>query len=224
MLIELTPFVVLALLGALHCAGMCGGFAIAASESSRGFGGVACYVLGKALTYALLGVAAAVVGGAALQVVERRYVAWTVGVFLCGSGLAALGLLRGPRVGRVPRWTRAAFAGVRRLHGPPAAFGIGVLTGLLPCGLSWSALVLAAQSRPATALLGLFAFGIATGPGLVGVAAGWRWAPVSWRARARFVLGPALLAFGVLTIARAEGHALPRPLHALVPECCAQSP
>lgn len=233
MWLELAPFVALALLGTLHCAGMCGAFAIAASASgSRSFAGPACYVVGKALTYALLGVLAAGAGSFAVRAGSdltgtrlesaRAVLAWIVGLSLCGSGLAALGVIRwhGSIARALPSGPARLFASIRRLPGLSASFGIGVVTGLLPCGLSWSALLLAAQTRPSVALVGLFCFGLATGPALIGVAGGWRLAPASWRARARFVLGPLLLAFGLLTIARAHTRALPSPLRSIAPECC----
>jgi sulfite exporter TauE/SafE len=233
MLLELAPFVALALLGTLHCAGMCGAFAIAASaSSSRTWTGTACYVLGKAFTYALLGVLAAGAGGVAVRAgadltgtrleSARAVLAWIVGLSLCGSGLAALGLIRWPGslAHKLPAGPVRLFSSVRRLPGISAAFGIGVLTGLLPCGLSWSALLLAAQSRPSTALLGLFAFGLATAPGLVGMAGGWRLAPAALRTRARFVLGPLLVLLGVFTIARANRSVLPGPLTSIAPDCC----
>lgn len=234
-LTELLPFLALAALGSLHCAGMCGTFAIAATSSARAAGrgawlGTLSYVFGKALTYALLGALVASVGGLAVRSVgtqlelARVALGWIVGIALCFSGLAALGL----RIARAPnapslvpmRWARSALATVRQTRGLTASFGVGVLTGLLPCGLSWSALMLALQSRPSAALVGLFAFGIATGPALFGVASGWSLLPAVWRVRARFALGPMLILLGATTIARAHPGALPEPLRTILPACC----
>ena len=46
------------------------------------------------------------------------------------------------------------------LGGFAGAFGAGMVTGYLPCGLSWGAFVLATQVEPATAAVGLFLFGL----------------------------------------------------------------
>ena len=58
----LLPFVLLGLLGSVHCAGMCGGFALgvaAGGPRGRALGRLGLYALGKALTYAALGLLAA---------------------------------------------------------------------------------------------------------------------------------------------------------------------
>lgn len=236
-LTELAPFLVLALFGSLHCAGMCGAFAIAAASSARNDGraawlGSLSYVIGKAMTYALLGAIAASAGGFATRTVgasfesSRLVLGWLVGVSLCLAGFATLGfrlpqLTRGRTLAPL-RAARTALDGVRRARGVTASFGIGVVTGLLPCGLSWSALLLALQSHPGTAVAGLFVFGIATGPALFGVASGWHMLPAAWRMRARYALGPVLVLIGLTTIARVHRDALPEPLRVVVPECCSE--
>lgn len=233
---ELAPFLVLALVGSLHCAGMCGAFAIAAASSARADGraawlGSLSYVIGKALTYALLGALAASAGGLATAgegfESGRVVLGWLVGVSLCLSGLATVGL-RLPHLTRARavapfRAARAALDSVRRARGITASFGIGVVTGLLPCGLSWSALLLALQSHPGTAVAGLFVFGLATGPALFGVAGGWQMLPAAWRVRARYALGPVLVLIGLTTIARVHRDALPAPLRIVVPACCSEA-
>lgn len=233
----LLPFVLLGLLGSAHCAGMCGGFALAAVARERARGravvrGLA-YALGKALTYATLGLAAATLvgsaarGGFALDA-ARRGMAWLAGLVMLGFGLAALGL-RLPAPARLPAfavraaaWARVTFGGVTRLPGYAGALGAGLLSGLLPCGLSWSAFALGAASEPGTAALGLFLFGLGTSPALLAVAFGGRLLATHRRALALRLAGPLLVAFGVLTVLRGG---LPVPLAAgerVLPECCAE--
>jgi hypothetical protein len=243
---ELLPFVLLGLAGAAHCAGMCGGFAVAVALAAgpargRAVGHGLAYVVGKALTYAVLGLVVAragdlaVHGGAELGngAADARLsglragLATVVGLGLVAAGLAHLGLGRRlwPARWRAA-WARLGgaagrlFAGVRELPGAAGALGTGVLTGLLPCGLSWSALALALTARPVTGAAGLFLFGLATAPALLLVGFGARGLPVRARALAARAVGPLLILLGLFTAARGG---LPSSLSAAgaaLPECC----
>jgi sulfite exporter TauE/SafE len=239
---ELAPFVLLGLVGSLHCTGMCGGFALAVTASAgaarrRALLRSLAHVLGKALTYAVLGLLAARAAGflthegatlaggsaddhAATVELARRVLAWIAGALFIVFGLAAFGLPLFPRgwlAARVPAWLRLVFDSARALPGLSGAFGLGLANGLLPCGLSWAALALAAGGPPARGALGLFVFGLATAPALVTIGLLGSAVPVATRARAlRFVAAPLLLVFGVLTIAR--GGALTAEV---LPACCA---
>lgn len=237
------PFVVLGLLGSLHCAGMCGGFALsvaAARPAGRGraLGDLVSYVLGKALTYAVLGLVAAhagqalLAGGARLAGHEpvgehlaaaRRVLAWSVGAALALAGLAAWGVLPRPRRlgagGRLAVGLARLRSGVGALPPSSRALGVGLVTGLLPCGLSWSALLLAVAAGPAAGAAGMFAFGLATVPVLAAVGLGWSRLSPRVRAVGARLAGPALIALGALTALRG-GVPLPGDVVAS-PPCCA---
>ena len=223
----LWPFFSLGLLGAVHCAGMCGGFALALSLRPERRRALVLrqlgLVTGKALTYAVLGGLAAAAGGAAgaggfegLRVA----CAWFAGVTLTLFGAALCGLhLPGPRLGsgRLAAglgvtWRRVAAAG--GATGPIAA---GTLIGLLPCGLSWSAVALAATQPVPVAVGGMLVFGFATAPALLLVSLGWNGLDSTRRDRLRWVAGPLLILFGLFTVAR--GLPMAQPLR---PECCDQ--
>ncbi|MCB9915655.1 MAG: sulfite exporter TauE/SafE family protein [Planctomycetes bacterium] len=254
---HLLPFLTLGLLGAAHCAGMCGGFAVAVSLASgparwRALRRQLVYVLGKALTYGMLGMLAAqagtlvvrggrrLIGEDAAQLAALQYgLAWVAGGMMVLFGLAAIGL--GPaflsgeglaaRLSGDSWWARGArglqrlFAAVRDLPGDAGALGTGLLTGLLPCGLSWSALALATTTDPLTGFFGLFAFGLATGPVLVLVGLGWHGVSVRFRRLAVGAAGPILIVAGLYTVLRGG---VPRSLAAArsqaLPACCSEEP
>lgn len=229
---EVAAFALLALAGAPHCAGMCGGLVVA--SGGRSARRQLAFVGGKALTYGLLGLALASGGHAALHGGAellgdgeplalsrgRAVLAWMAGVALVLAGSAALGLrLSLPRAGlRVTRVFAHVHRSVVALPGATGAFGSGLLCGLLPCGLSWSAFALAFASEPWIGFLGLVVFGLATAPALLAVGLGWRAVPEAWRARARVIGGVVLILLGVFTAARGG---LPGAQRAL-PECCAE--
>ncbi len=224
----LAALMVLALAGSLHCVGMCGGFAaMIAARSTRVTPSMLAYVLGKASSYAVLGLSLALMAGG----VERRLhgsespelahrfqsgLAILTGVALVVAGLAALGVRLPRRWRAVPAPVSRLFQSIRELPGLQGAFGVGVLTGLLPCGLSWSAFAIAANTNAATALVGLFLFGLATAPGLLTVAFFGARMPDGLRRYGPWLVGPLLILFGSFTALRGG---LPGAAEVL-PECC----
>ena len=112
---------------------------------------------------------------------------------------------------------RPVYAATRRLPGMSGSFGAGACTGLLPCGLSWSAFALLSASDFASASTGAFAFGLATAPALVLVGLAGRRLESSGRA-ARWILGLLLLASAGVTLARADWGGS----REVLPECCSE--
>lgn len=231
---DVLPFVLLGAVGSLHCVGMCGGFAIAAAGArATRRRRVAAYVVGKAVTYAVLG--ALVANATALTVRSthavglhglRAGLAWFAGgaLVLTGVGWIAVqlrGTLRVPRIaGKLEHGARWLYLTLRTVPGTSGALGTGLLTGLLPCGLSWSALLLASQLSAPAAAAGMFAFGLATGPALGLTAVGWSSLPARARSVATRSAGVLCILFGTLTIARGGLPAALAPLDRALPECC----
>jgi len=251
----LIPFVLLGLGGSVHCMGMCGGFAALVGEGARRKGrlGVAeqcAYIVGKALTYVVLGLALALAtelllrrgaglaeGGEVHQghvlTKWRSVMAWVAGGVMVVLGLRVCDL-RLPRLlrrssnshgpsllARVTVPLQRYFRSIAALPGLAGAFGVGALTGFLPCGLSFGALALAAASPPIVAVLGMLLFGLCTGPALAVVGLGWSGLSPRLRQFAGRAAGPLLIVFGVLTIARGG---LPESVSAVegaLPDCCA---
>lgn len=214
----LLGFLALGAAGSVHCMGMCGGFALSVAAAAgpgrkRALGHALLFGVGKALTYVILGlvlslgVAALTESGADAGFAPARTIAaWIAGLVLILFGASWAGLLPRRVEGRLPRGathflTRASSA-MRALGGPAGAFGAGVVTGFLPCGLSWAALALATQVDPLTGALGLFAFGLATTPALAAFALGWGLLTPATRARAQRLLGLGIVGFGVATVLR----------------------
>ena len=229
----LATFGALGLAGSLHCAGMCGGFAVAVAST----GGARrrallvrelVFVLGKALSYAVLATGLALLGrgAAAWGGVElaRRAAAWLAGAALVLAGLAlagfpALHLRLAPALRARLAGVAAAWRSVLDLPGTIGPLGAGLLVGWLPCGLSWSALLLALSVAPGTAAAGAFLFGLGTAPALLAVGLGWGFFAPATRVRLARLLAPLLVAFGLLTVARGGLPGLRE--EAVLPECCA---
>ena len=248
---QLLPFLTLGVLGAGHCAGMCGGFAIAVrAASGRGrwtaLRRQLLYVLGKSMTYAAIGLFVARVGevlvhgGTATLGGDddtlagiQRAMSWLAGGTMVTFGtLVVLG--RGApapdQSGRLWKALRGAmqrarrvFDGALQLGGESGAFATGMITGHLPCGWSWGALALCVAQPPLVALLGMFVFGLATGPVLVFLGLGWGSFSARFTGLAARAAGPLLIAFGLFTLLRGAPPGASDSLAAeVLPECCVE--
>ena len=207
----------------VHCAGMCGGFVSAFSaarivrlcdarrDRAREWLGPLALSTGRVATYTLAGAIAGALGGAVAQALPVQTALFVVAnamlvlaglyVATAGRGLARLEALGAPVWRRLQPGAARLF-GVRSLH---ATFAAGMLWGLLPCGLVYGALAVAALAgSPARGAATMLAFGLGTAPTLlaIGLAAG-RVRAWTSRPAARLAAGALILGFGVYGLARA---------------------
>ena len=212
----LTTALLAGLLGSAHCLGMCGGISglFALHSSARGLRRqlpmALAYNAGRLASYTLLGCAAGVLGGRVAGLTPAaagpvRLVAGAV-IILIGLQIAfdlrVLGILE--RMGGVV-WSRISPLAGRLLpvNSLPRALGLGLLWGLLPCGLVYSVLLVAASSARLTdGALVMLAFGIGTAPAmlLTGLGAA-RLSQLMQDRRTRLGAGLLIVLLGILTIA-----------------------
>lgn len=173
------------LAGNVHCFAMCGPILLGVSPTLRdgptgrgsasGWAEAAAYHAGRVWTYAMLGGLAGALG-------ERAARSWNTLGFqrgfgvVAGATIVALGIASAISGGRAfPRATRCLASATSRIPGvgalarrPGSAprFFLGVLSGLLPCGLLYGAIATAAVLGDPIASAGaMIVFGIATVPG-----------------------------------------------------------
>jgi sulfite exporter TauE/SafE len=174
--LDLAALALLGLFGVGHCLGMCGPLVVAFPGRARGIRPHLWYHAGRIGTYTCLGVLLGALGGAIGQLgaVARLQVALSAfaALFLLLLGLARLGLLPEPGALRVPN--RALAKGLARAQqlasnaGPIGMLPLGVINGLLPCGLSYAALARALPAGgPLQGGLCVAVFGLGTLPGLL---------------------------------------------------------
>ena len=166
-----------------HCAAMCGGIAGALAmrdrEAGAGvrIGSVLAYNLSRVASYSVAGAVAGLLGGALLRAIDVGALSVAFRVLSGLIMLAAAGrLLFGWRLldpleaAGSNLWRRIApMAGRRRgTGGIRGAIGLGLAWGWLPCGMTYSMLLLAATT--ASAPLGaavMLAFGTGTLPSMI---------------------------------------------------------
>jgi sulfite exporter TauE/SafE len=182
---KLYSMVVLGLLGTAHCVGMCGPLVLALPMRRGRVSAHLLYHLGRITTYTIVGAVigafgarvghldsggSADLGGMArMQVVLSLIAAALLLLF----GLVRLGIVN------EPSWMAAAspaklpgFAAVQRRvvtgHRGVSMVLLGLMLGLLPCGLSFGAFAAALPAGGAwQGALRLLAFGLGTLPGLL---------------------------------------------------------
>lgn len=201
----------LGLAGSLHCVGMCGPIVLALPLPAAARRQVAMqatsYHAGRILTYAALGLGFGLLGkGLALAGLQKT-ASIAAGALML---FAALFMTRWERLltsGRIgSSFTQPLQQRLGRLlrHRPTgASFAVGLLNGLLPCGMVYLALAGAIASTDATqGALFMAAFGLGTAPLMIGVSVAGHSLKGTFRRRFKLVQ-PILLALaGTLLLVR----------------------
>jgi len=182
----LTAAALLAVAGAGHCVGMCGGIGTALTftvpaarrQGLRLWGWQCLFGIGRISTYTALGTLAGGLGNRLLRVLPADGPAWPALLSAALMALLALHFLTGAtllrrleRPGAVLwRHLQPLIRALLPVDRPVKALVLGGLWGFLPCGLVYSALLLAASSATAFGgALVMLTFGAIT---LIPVAAG----------------------------------------------------
>jgi sulfite exporter TauE/SafE len=201
--------------GAVHCAGMCGPFVLAqvgqrviGRKGDYGElrrlrdGALLPYHLGRMTTYALLGAIAGAMAGLFVGATGFRW--GLAGLLLAGAFLFLIQAVArakesfapwGLDVGRSLGQRLAAMAApVARDPKGWRGYALGLVLGLLPCGLLYGALAAAAGTGNALAgAVAMAAFALGTMPALIGVGVVGAAFGRRWRGATRAALVPLLL-------------------------------
>jgi len=207
-------------MGSLHCIGMCGGLISAVSMSQKNiwWSGLLIYQLGRVTTYAALGL---LVGfsGAALNTFGgdhiQRLLAILAGLLMIAFAMNLAGWLPDP-LKRLGAWASrktglaqmamrvAAKNGASNSHAI-SWYSLGLVNGLLPCGLVYAALSMAlAAGDAAHATLMMLAFGLGTIPAMMFVPSILRGMTPSSRVASLRIAAILIILLGLLTIYRSS--------------------
>ena len=202
---------ILGLAGSLHCVTMCGPLMLAlpldGTSRRRVLGQTLIYQAGRIGTYGILGVLFGLLGkGIALAGFQQVLSIVAGGMMLIAAFFtvqweqAALAV---PGMQGLTRWVQRRIGEMLRQHPRGAALGVGMLNGLLPCGLVYAA-VAGAISMTSGWGGGAFMllFGAGTLPLLLALmSTGQRFGP-AWRNRFRLLQPALLILTGFLLLSR----------------------
>jgi uncharacterized protein len=168
----ITMAFVMGLLGSFHCLGMCGPIAMALpmghrSNSDRLWGGV-IYNLGRVFTYSFLGLILGLAGDFLISPEIQNTVSIAFGVligtYLLLPSKTKAALKIAPSQSLLVR-LRKQMAKFLYIDNNSSLFGIGMLNGLLPCGMIYLALTSSFLAGNAVkGSLFMFSFGLGTFP------------------------------------------------------------
>ena len=218
---------ILGLVSSAHCAGMCGPLALAmpgaGTSGPRFWAGRLGYNLGRILTYTALGVVFGLVGRTLFLAGLQRWLS-------VGLGAA---LLAGLLISRRLAWWRPLTALLERFQPNMSlllrrrSFGslvaLGLLNGLLPCGLVYVACAgAAATSGILAGARYMAAFGAGTAPVMLAIGLGGRLVPLAWRLKPRQGIPISVCLLGLLLILRGMSLGIPylSPDLSRVGACC----
>jgi hypothetical protein len=211
---ELWTAFMLGLAGSAHCAGMCGPLVLALpTGGQRGVTlvpGRVLYNAGRVTTYCLLGVVFGLIGRSLSLAGVQRWVSIGLGIaILLGLGVSRTRALA-MQFALPVTWLKKALGHLLRQPGLGSLYVLGVLNGLLPCGLVYIACVGAAATG------GLFSgveymlvFGLGTVPMMLALGLAGQALPVTFRLRLQKLIPVCLAVVAVLLIVRGLSLGIP---------------
>ncbi len=213
----ITAFTV-GLFGSLHCVGMCGPIALAIPlqglPRNTLFRKTLGYHLGRSLTYASLGLLIGLGGEAIRFAGMQRWFAFLTGVTLILIALLSLPIENKLNntfiIRRLVSKVRSLLNKVLSNASEINTFRLGMLNGLLPCGLVYLALVGAMSLGTLwQSVLYMFLFGLGTAPLLIFATMGGGIAGASIRNKFRRAYPYLLILLAILFISRALNFDVP---------------
>jgi uncharacterized protein len=164
------------LLSSFHCIGMCGPIALALpvkkGSALNQLSGLTVYNGGRALTYSLLGLMIGTLGSAMVWIGYLRYLSILAGVIILGyTLLPSTGFLHPPQFWQnIISQIKSRMAGMLKSRNLLSWFVLGLLNGLLPCGMVYLALI-SSMATGSSFSGGLFMliFGAGTLPAMMAV-------------------------------------------------------
>jgi len=179
--IDFISIITVAFLGSVgHCIGMCGGIVIAYSSTkvdtkwSKLIQSMAhlSYSFGRITTYTLLGAIFGAIGGVtSFNYIANATLTIVAGIFMILAGLSLIGKI--PFLTKLEHsfsrttWYQEVFRNVLKSKSLYSFYILGLLNGLLPCGLVYFFAVTAASTgSPLWGAVVMFIFGLSTVPAL----------------------------------------------------------
>lgn len=155
--------ITLGLAGSLHCVGMCSPLVTAITARQVLSGSRLIYNSGRILMYGLMGSVVGIIGYAIDLSEFQNSLSIALGALLIVAGLAGFRSLNMPRI---TLWLKMRFSRLIEKKGRSITFMLGMLNGLLPCGLTSIALAFCITLNPLTGSLYMMLFGISTLPAM----------------------------------------------------------
>ena len=204
----------LGLIGSLHCAGMCGPLALAlpaAGNTTPGYVlGRVAYNAGRIITYCVLGIVFGLAGWTFLLAGLQRWVSIALGVALLLGLFASRKLALSRPVTAAVNQLKSGMSVLLRSRSIAALAVLGLLNGLLPCGLVYVACAGAAATGSTLAGASyMTAFGVGTVQMMLAISLSGKLVPASLRLRLVKTIPVCAFLLGTLLILRGMSLGIP---------------
>jgi uncharacterized protein len=206
------------IVGSFHCVGMCGPLALALPLSNNSVAakltGAFIYNAGRIVTYAVFGLLFGIIGQTAALFGFQQWLSIGTGVFI----LLFIIMPKKYKIQTVAEnYTNGFFARIRSMLGSlftqknnSSLFVIGLLNGLLPCGLVYMAVAGAiAAGDTVSSILFMAAFGLGTLPIMWSIAFFGNYVGISLRQKIRRAYPYMMALMACLLILRGMGLGIP---------------
>jgi sulfite exporter TauE/SafE len=213
---ELVMAFSMGLLGSLHCIGMCGPLALALplGNLNNKLAGRILYNAGRILTYTLAGFLFGLFGKGLAVAGLQQIVSIVLGITILLAVFINSSLFQkfnpASFIYQLAGNLKSSLRKLIRVSSYPSLFGIGLINGLLPCGLVY--LALAASISTGNAFQGavfMFAFGLGTLPLMLAVTFVSTIAKHSSFSKMKNIIPSVMLIVGVLLIIRGLNAGIP---------------
>ncbi len=206
------------MVGSLHCIGMCGPIAVSLPLGNKSWGhrtlGGLTYNTGRILTYGILGALFGLLGKGIEMAGLQRWASVLIGVVMILSVLFPV-LFKGKikieqllfgYAGRMVGKFRKLFA----ISSFPSLFLIGLLNGLLPCGLVYVAVAGALNTNSILGGVGfMLVFGLGTLPVMLAIPLLGNLIGSGFRKKYRYLLSVLVVVLGILFVLRGLSLGIP---------------
>ena len=211
---EFISAIVLGLAGSLHCAGMCGPLALALPatqpKGSSFLRAGALYNLGRILTYCLLGLIFGLIGKSLVLAGVQRWVSISLGLILIVGVIASRRLTIWQPITRLVERLKAGMSFLLKRRSPDGLIALGMLNGLLPCGLVYVACAGAvATGAMRSGLVYMALFGLGTAPMLLAIGLSGKLMPFSLRLKLQRAIPVSVFLLGSILILRGMSLGIP---------------
>ena len=211
---QLLAALILGFLGSLHCAGMCGPLAAALPATGRTAGGFMAgrlfYNFGRILTYGIIGLVFGLIGKSLVLAGIQRWLSIMLGAFLLAGLLTSRRLSLSLAVIRLVERLKLLMAVALKRRSITSMLILGLLNGLLPCGLVYVAAGAATMTGGITnGMQFMLVFGLGTLPMMFLLGLTQKLFPVSLRLKLLKAVPFSIFALAVLLILRGMSLGIP---------------
>lgn len=170
---ELWTALLLGLVGSAHCAGMCGPLALSlpgGGARTTFVVGRVLYNLGRVMTYMIMGALFGLLGQGFVLAGLQRWVSLVLGIAILAGLFLSPRFANGLPISRFVGWLKSTLGKLFQRRALTSLFGVGLLNGLLPCGLVYIACAGATATGSLwSGMTYMVAFGLGTLPMMLAI-------------------------------------------------------